>query len=273
MLRPRRGGSAKSTLLTVLGEFVLPAGGSVWTGTMIDTLESLAIGSGNVRQVLSRLRDDGLIEAERHGRQSRWHLTDRGHQLLEVGADRIYRFGQRGATWDGQWLLIQCPVPEVQRRQRRSLQTRLSFEGFGFISPTVAVSPHVELEGRANQVLIELGLDDRALVMSGRTGSLSPDETILAEAWDLDELRVDYGQFVAEFEASKPTEPSTTFAELVKMVDAWRQFPFRDPEVPLQLLDEDWIGLRARELFNDRRANWAPVAATYFGEREATYDS
>lgn len=289
-LRPRRGDSAKSMMLTVLGEFVLPAsspgtgergdgsggaGGSgddagVWTGTLVDALVAIGYRDRNARQVLTRLRDDGRIRSERQGRRTRWLLTDDGRALLEAGAERIYRFGRRAESWDGRWLLVQCSVPEVLRRERRLLQTRLSFEGFGFLSPTVAVSPYCELEPAANRVLAELELAELAVVVAGTTGTLSPDATILQRAWDLDALRRDYGDFVERFETADPVGPQARFAELVHLVHTWRGFPFRDPEIPVDLLPDDWVGLRAQALFEELRARWAPEAATYFKELDAT---
>lgn len=256
-------------MLTVLGEFVLPGGGTAWTGTLVDSLAAVGYQDRNARQVLTRLRDDDRIDAERIGRRTRWQLTESGRALLEAGAERIYRFGQRAERWDGTWLLVQCPVPETLRRERRLLQTRLSFEGFGFLSPTVAVSPHRELEEAANRVLTDLGLAELAVIMAGTTGSISPDTSILERAWDLDELRDAYRAFVDRFEAIDPSGERDRFAALVDLVHAWRRFPFHDPEIPIPLLPADWAGRRAQELFEDRRARWGADAATYFKGLEA----
>lgn len=256
-------------LLTVLGEFVLPADGAAWTGTLVEALVAVGYRDRNARQVLARLGDDGRIRSERVGRRTRWHLTEEGGELLSAGAERIYRFGGRAETWDGRWLLVQCAVPEVMRTERRLLQTRLSFEGFGFLSPTLAVSPHPDREAVAGRVLTELGLDDLAVVMVGETGSLSPDDVILDRAWDLAGLRRDYAAFVDRFERSAPGTPEDRFAELVQLVHEWRRFPFRDPEIPIQLLPADWAGRQALALFEDRRAAWGPDAAAHFAALEA----
>lgn len=268
--------SAKSVLMTVLGELVLPAGGSAWTGTLVDSLGRLGYGDGNARQVLTRVRDDGLIEPERRGRRTRWHLTDQGRDLLEAGAERIYHFGRRAETWDGRWLFLHCSVPEPMRRQRRLLQTRLSFEGFGFLSPAVAVSPHCHLEPVANRVLEELGLAELAVVVAGHTGAVSPDPVILERAWDLDGLRAAYRGFVDRFQGREPEDGpergGACFDHLVRLVHDWRRFPFLDPEVPHQLLPDDWVGHQAQGLFEEARSRWGPEAATYFKDLEAGHD-
>ena len=268
----RPGESAKSMLLTVLGELVLPTGGTAWTGTMVACLTALGHTDRNARQALARAGDDGLIEAERRGRKTRWHLTANGRRLLEAGADRIYRFGQRAEEWDGRWLVLHCTVPETMRPARRQLQTRLSFEGFGFLSPNVAISPHCDLGPTAEGVLTDLGLADRAVVIAGHTLDPSPDELVLGRAWDLDGLDEAYQAFLARFEAHEPPDREATLAALLLVVNHWRTFPFLDPELPTQLLPPDWAGRRARLLFDDRRARWRPPAEALYTELEAAND-
>ena len=107
-LRPRAGSSAKALLLTVLGELVLPHGGTVWTATLVDALELLGVNEPNARQAAARLKEQGLLDTERHGRHARWRLTAAGRHLLTAGTERIYRFGSgrpRG-TVAGSWC---CP--------------------------------------------------------------------------------------------------------------------------------------------------------------------
>src|SRR5437764_266427 len=60
-------GSASALLFTVLGEFVLPEGGTVWTSTVIDVLGRLGVEEKAARQALMRTSADGWLEPERHG--------------------------------------------------------------------------------------------------------------------------------------------------------------------------------------------------------------
>ena len=59
--------SARGLLLTVLGEFVLPAGGLAWTSALIDVLGRLGIEEKATRQALMRTASDGWLAAERVG--------------------------------------------------------------------------------------------------------------------------------------------------------------------------------------------------------------
>lgn len=268
-LPTRRG--AKSLLLTLLGEFVFPRGGSVWTSTIVGSLDTVGITERNARQAIARLGDQGIAEAERHGRRTRWHLTDRGTRLLATGSERIYSFGHRADAWDETWLLVICSIPESQRAIRHQFRTQLTFEGFGFIAPTIAVSPHADREKAANDIVADLGLVDTALTFRSASGSMTDDESILRTAWDLDALAGEYAAFLDAF--GRKTASTVTGADAMGstllLVDAWRRFPFVDPELPTALLPERWIGTRAQQLFDERHATSNPAALAWYDGLEA----
>ncbi|MEZ5412006.1 MAG: PaaX family transcriptional regulator C-terminal domain-containing protein [Acidimicrobiales bacterium] len=261
--------SAKALLYTILGELVLPTGGSAWTSTLLDALGLLGITEKNARQALSRVADQGLIESRRHGREARWELTPAGRKLLEAGAERIYGFGSTPGTWVGEWLLAHCPVPEAQRALRHRLRTQLSFEGFGELSASLAVSPHADREARLRQILDALGLARECVVLQCRTGSPAADLDLARRAWDLDALAASYRAF-SRAHAEQPAEgPEASFRAVVELVHDWRRFPSVDPELPPELLPADWAGADARAVFHGSHARWAPGAVDWFRQRDA----
>lgn len=268
-LPTRRG--ATSLLLTLLGEFVYPRGGSVWTSSIVSGLETVGITERNARQAIARLGDQGIVEAERHGRRTRWHLTDRGTRLLATGSDRIYSFGRRADTWDEMWLLVICSIPESQRATRHQFRTQLTFEGFGFITPTIAVSPHAEREKAANDILDDLGLTDTALTFRSASGSMTDDASVLRTAWDLDALTAEYAAFIDAFGAAttRASSGDEAMASTLLLVDAWRRFPFVDPELPTALLPERWIGARAHQLFDRQHVALNAAALAWYDDLEA----
>ena len=268
VLRPRSGSSAKSLLLTVLGEFTLTHGGSVWTSTIVDGLRLIGVSERNARQAIARLSEDGLLDPERHGRRTRWHLTESGTQLLKTGTDRIYGFGATGDEWDERWLVVLASVPEDQRPKRHQLRSRLGFAGFGFIGAGIAVSPHTEREGVANTILRDLDLGDNAIVLLAETGTFVPDAEILRRAWDLDILAERYTRFIDEFGPRRPASTDERFAALVELVHEWRRFPFSDPEIPHSLLPDAWPGRRAKRLFDAKHEAWSTWANAWFVKAE-----
>jgi phenylacetic acid degradation operon negative regulatory protein len=263
---------ARSLLLTLLGEFVRPHGGSVWTSTIVHGLATVGINERNARQAVARLGEQGIVASERVGRRTRWHLTEAGTYLLDTGAERIYSFGRRADRWDGTWLLVTCAIPESDRTVRNRYRTRLTFEGFGFVSPTIAISPHADRERAADDIVAAFGLEGSAMTFVARSGQITDDAEILATAWDLDDLSERYATFVGEFDdaATARGAPREAVGTTIRLVDAWRRFPFADPELPTDLLPEGWIGGRAQAVFDDARARHANAAADWFVEAESS---
>ncbi len=266
---PAQRGGAKARLLTVLGEFVLPAGGSVWTSSLVAAADALGIGEKNARQALARIADQGVIESSRHGRQVRWTLTAAGRDLLESGAVRIYSFGTAFDQWDGEWLVVHCPVPESQRAVRNQLRTRLTFLGFGELSPSLVISPHVEREAALQEALDQFGISAECTVLRSTTATREHDADLAARAWDLDALGADYRAFSEARPRRSPNGGAETFAATVELVHDWRRFPFVDPELPAELLPVAWAGSIAATDFHDRHDAWSVVAQAWFAALEA----
>src|SRR3954452_7540159 len=150
--------SARSLLLTVLGEFVLPSGRPVWTATLIDLLAELDVAEKAARQAIMRTADSGWIAGSRIGRETRWALTEAGTRLLKEGTDRFYGFATDQRAWDGRWLVLTVAVPENARPLRQQLRTQLGWAGLGSVTPSTWVPPRVDREHEALRVLGELDL-------------------------------------------------------------------------------------------------------------------
>ncbi len=256
----RPGSSAKSMLLTVLGEFVLRRGRPVWTTTLVSVLASLGFNEKNARQAIARLAEQGLLRSERVGRQVRWHLTGRAEDLLCEGTERIFGFLGDDGKWDGQWLVLAFSVPEEQRHARPQLRKELGFAGFGFPAPGIAVCAHADREADAKRILDRLGVSDTCLSFRGEAGLLAGSAELVRRAWDLQMLGGGYLDFIARFDHLRPADPVAECAAVTELVHWWRRFPFIDPELPDDLLPAGWPGRRAKSLFDRLHARWLPAA-------------
>ncbi|MEJ8277784.1 PaaX family transcriptional regulator C-terminal domain-containing protein [Pseudonocardia spirodelae] len=267
--------SARSLLLTVLGEFVLPAGEPVWTRALLDVLGSLGVEAKSARQALARTAAEGLLSSDRDGRRVRWSLTPDGARLLSDGAARIYGFGRPAAEWDGRWLVLLASVPESRRRLRHRLRTRLAWAGLGSPAPGVWVSPDPGKESRVAAVLDELDLGAAGYSFVGHYGGIGRPADVVAQAWDLDVVERAYSEFLDEFgpaltadapAADAPAAPAAdaVLARQVRLVHAWRRFPFLDPELPAELLPPAWAGSRAAQRYTTLYGRWdAPARAAW----------
>jgi phenylacetic acid degradation operon negative regulatory protein len=252
--------SSRSLLMTLLGEFVLPREGTVWTSVLIRALAMFSVEEKSARQALARIAAEGWLTAHRQGRRVRWELTAAGRGLLTDGADRIYSFGRDQVSWNHTWLVLLVTVPEVKRDLRHRLRTRLSWAGFGSPSPGVWVTPDTTREPEARQILDELGLAAGAMSFVAGYGSIGSPESVAAQAWDLAGLAARYEAFIGEFSALVPGTAQETLIAATRLVHEWRRFPFLDPQLPVELLPAHWSGTRATQLFHSRHAAWAPRA-------------
>lgn len=243
-------GSARSLLLTVLGEFVYPRHRPVWTGVLVDALGQLGVEEKSARQALARTAAEGLLEPDRHGRRVQWTITEHGTRLLEEGTRRIYGFMRGQRPWDGRWLVLNVAIPETQRRLRHRLRTRLTWAGMGSPAPGLWVVPDAGKEAEIEAIVAELGVGAHAYAWAGQATGFADQQRLVAEAWSLDEVEDRYARFIERFGNMAPSDPAEGFVQQVLLVQEWRRFPFLDPALPAALLDHDWPGPLAAATFH-----------------------
>ncbi|MCI3271769.1 PaaX family transcriptional regulator [Streptomyces cylindrosporus] len=256
--------SARSLLMTVLGEYVLPRGRPVWTSALVESLALFGVEEKSARQALARTAAEGWLASERVGRRVRWALTPPGRRLLTEGAQRIYDYGSGERTWDGTWLVVLVSVPETKRDLRHRVRTRLSWAGFGSPEPGVWITPHADREAEALAVLKELQLADGAMSFTANYGALGSEAAMVARAWDLTEVEARYEAFIDEFTGLHPADGDAALHALTLLVHEWRRFPFLDPRLPPKLLPPGWSGAKATALFHAKHAQWTTAAERHW---------
>jgi phenylacetic acid degradation operon negative regulatory protein len=256
--------TSRSLLLTILGEFVLPDGGSVWTSTLVDAMGAVGVGERTTRQTIARVADRGLLRSDRHGRRTRWHLTEPARVLLSEGTERIYGLHHDPHGWDGRWLVLFASVPESHRALRYRLKTRLGWAGFAPVGPGAWISPWVDHEAEAGEILRSLGLSGAAQSFTGTVGVLGDVRRMVAQSWDLETIGAAYDSFIDRHGGRRPAGPRDRFGATTELVDDWRRFPFLDPDLPAELLPRRWGGQRAARLFHRLHARWSPAARSWW---------
>ncbi|MHC2193578.1 DNA-binding transcriptional regulator PaaX [Bradyrhizobium diazoefficiens] len=119
-----------SIVITVFGDAIVPRGGSVWLGTLLEFFESLDIDSGVVRTAMSRLAADGWLTREKVGRNSFYRLADKGHQTFEAATRHIY--DPPPSDWTGRFELLL-----INGEDRDASREALRNAGFGSPLPGV----------------------------------------------------------------------------------------------------------------------------------------
>ena len=258
--------SARSVLMTVLGEFVLPRQVPVWTSTLVDVLGLFGIEEKSARQALARAAGEGWVLSERVGRRVRWSLTSPGRRLLSEGAQRIYEFGRDEVNWDGNWLMLLVSVPESQRDLRHRVRTRLTWAGFGSPVPGVWVSPNTSRQAEADKIVAELKVGSPAMSFIATYGEIGNEDDMVTRSWDLSEVEKHYEHFIDEFTDLRPTTGQAALHAQTRLVHEWRRFPFLDPGLPSRLLPANWSGAKAAELFHRKHDEWRASAQRHWDD-------
>jgi len=261
--------SARSLLLTVLGEFVHPRARPVWTSTLLEAMAALGVEEKSARQALARTASEGVLTSNRDGRRVHWSLTPHGDTLLREGTERIYGFLRSSHPWDGRWLVLTVSLPETQRALRHQLRTRLTWLGLGSPSPGLWVTPDATHLDEVRRVVADLDLAGRSFAWVGTATGIGDERRLLEDAWDLAGVEDLYRRFLRRFEKRPAETGRGSFVAQVELVQEWRRFPFLDPDLPRELLDHDWSGLRAAAVFHDLHARWHRRAQAEWDRMEA----
>jgi phenylacetic acid degradation operon negative regulatory protein len=242
---------ARSLVFDLFGDYLRYRGGEVRLRSLVSLMGCFDVPEPTVRVVVTRLRKEGWLSSRREGRETVYALTDAAWALLDEGRERIFRRAQ--GPWDGQWHMVIYSVPEVERGLREQLRKKLAWFGFGPFSASVWLSPHdrggLVREAFAGEPAVHLDL------FRSRSTGTAADRDIAARAWDLEGLDRAYGELLRTYRPRLATyrsgelQGSRALVERMNLVHDYRRFPFRDPDLPPELLPEGWCGRLAHEVF------------------------
>jgi phenylacetic acid degradation operon negative regulatory protein len=256
--RPPR---AKSLVVTVFGDSILPHGGTVWVGSLIRLLGPFGINERGVRTAVQRLTVEGWLSNRSVGRRSDYIPTAESRPRFEEADRRIYA----GAAphWDGTWCLVLLGQAGISTSERDAARRELRWHGFGEISSTLLLHPAADT-GSLRRALGGLALTGRAIVFEGvAEAALAPPSPagsralreLARSAWRLDVLVLEYRDFLGRFgpvdamgDSSLLRDPQTCFGLRTLAIHEYRRILLRDPELPEELLPEHWEGRAARRL-------------------------
>ncbi|QTO23429.1 PaaX family transcriptional regulator [Burkholderia seminalis] len=252
-------GSARSLLLTLLGEFVIRSSGPVWTATLLHVLEGVGIAEKAARQALMRAATAGWIESVRDGRRASWTLTERGRDLIAAGMLRVKSLA--GEEWNGQWLILHLSLPETHRAMRVKAYRALSWLGFGNPSPALWVNPHVDRQAETKAVIADLGLSDVAFGFVGKSFDLGvSDVELTTRAWNLDAVSAHYRELATNFQKMRPRSDDAVLFAHVQLVNQLQRLPYVDPGLPDALLPAGWQGRHDGAKLGAIRQRWHDAA-------------
>src|SRR3954463_10065793 len=252
-----------SIIITVFGDAIVPRGGSVWLGTLLEVFKTLDGDSGVVRTAISRLAADGWLERNKVGRNSFYRLAAKGRQTFDAATRHIY--DPPLSDWTGRFELLLIGNGEDRGASRDALKNA----GFGSPLPGVWVAPSgVPVpEEAANAIRLEVSAEDD----SGRR--------LLSESWPLDRTADAYLKFMKTFEPlrgwigrGERLTDADAFTARILLIHHYRRVVLRDPLLPAPLLPRDWPGGAARTLCGEIYRALLPAAEQWL-DRHATNEN
>jgi phenylacetic acid degradation operon negative regulatory protein len=255
-------GGVRGMLITVLGDYVRPARQPAPTSAFIDVMARLGIEETACRQALVRASADGWLVTSREGRFTWWQLSPAFEQFLNLGAEKIFGFTASQPDWDRRWLLVVTRAAETNRAGRHLLRTRLRWAGFGSLAPATWISTHTDQRQLVELLFQEAGVQDDSQIFLSEFLAGGDLNTLVRQAWDLDEIEHEYEAFLAAFTRQPSSDP---LVRITQLVHAWRRLALLDPALPRDLLPAEWIGARAAKLFHRQHAKWLPDATREWG--------
>jgi phenylacetic acid degradation operon negative regulatory protein len=264
--------SPRAATLTLYGDYVLPRDGEIGIGSLVRLLSNFGLSEQAIRSAVSRMCRSGLLTAKHVNRKSYYSLTSEGHSLLTEGAQRIFQ--RKKSPWDGNWNIVTYSIPETLRQARDRLRLELGWLGYGPLSEATWICPY-DLTREVRSLLKRFDIEEYVKIFNAQHDGSTDPKKIVARCWDLGKIHQKYVDFLAEYrpkleehrkrlEAGETIEPSECFVARFNLIHEYRKLPFFDPDLPLELLPDNWLRPQAAALFDEYHGLLTEKAGEYF---------
>ena len=180
-----------------------------------------------IKRAISQTKLKGFIKED-------FTLTKEGETRLKNIFPKY--FGKK--KWDGNWYLVIYDIPETKRKLRDILRENLRHLGFGELQASVWISPF-NFFGEIERIVKDYNLFPYVLfTISDRVGR--EEAKILARrVWKLEKTNEQYKRLLEEI---KKGDEQSFYFRYLNILEG-------DPQLPDELLPEDWKGNEAHGLF------------------------
>lgn len=239
--------SAGPIIITLIGDAILPRGGTISLKTLTALLAGLGVKAGQARTALSRLVVEGWLERSRTGRETSYRLAASRLGEFQAAMQRVY--APAPDDWSGAFDQVVLLEPNAATRAARRVV--LEHQGFGAVAPNTLIRP----AGLHPQNTADVAAPATHDVIGRFVPRSGCDLVALARTvWPLADAAHRFEQFCATFSPvlshmrGRRVLGATAFEARIRAAHAFRRAVLRDPGLPAALLPADWPGLAARRL-------------------------
>ncbi|HSA53957.1 MAG TPA: PaaX family transcriptional regulator C-terminal domain-containing protein [Yinghuangia sp.] len=244
------------------------------SAALVSLLGDFGITPVSARAAIGRLARRGVLEPSKKGRRTFYRMKPAAFRALEQSQHRMMQFGAE-RPWDGLWTTVIFSLTDEQRDQRYSIRRRLQFLGYAAVHDGVWMSPHAD-HGQTVELLENIGVRNATVLRSTLTYARGDGDPL--NAWDLDVIRAAYDEFIAgstellDRVTSGQVGSSEALVVRTSIKDAWREMVSIDPELPANLLPDEWPAHRARAIFAQIYDALGPLAEVRVRQLIAAHD-
>ena len=254
--RPRQqaGSTAQNLAVTLVADYTLRTRAWLPSASIVALLEEAGIGRGAARTAISRLFRRRILESTRDGLYSSYRLTTAAAADLSAGGAWIAGFATRAQPWDGYWTLVSFSFPQDERGRRRALRGQLRWLGFAPLYDALWISPDAP-NPIVKQRLTTVTLGTMTMFRARHVELATPASRNPIDAWDVAAIASRYDTFIRHWTPVLPriragqVSGAAAVQARTEIMDAYRQFPVVDPELPIELMPANWPRAQAREVF------------------------
>jgi len=246
---------SKSLVMTIFGDAIVPRGGAIWLGSLIELLAPFGVNDRLLRTSVFRLAQEGWLVSQRDGRRSAYTINPPALARFERAYRRIY--APLVAHWDGSWTFVIGAAGNISAAERGALRKELLWAGYGLVAPGIFGHPASNADA-LEDIIVRNGVQGKLYVCHSTElpgTSTRPLRELVGECWDLSEVMAGYQKFIARFqplltllEQAPQMDPEQAFVIRSLLTHAYRRVQLHDPQLPVELLPEPWPGTQAYAL-------------------------
>ncbi|MFZ3102965.1 MAG: PaaX family transcriptional regulator C-terminal domain-containing protein [Desulfitobacteriaceae bacterium] len=264
----------QSMMFTILGDYIYLRNiwEPIWLGSLIKILNELGYSEQAVRLALTRMCVSGWLRKEKAGNRSFYSMTDKSLRLMEESKKRIFHKFKPKEKWDGKWCILIYSIPQKKSKLSAELRKGLSWFGFGSMSYGVWLSPN-KFCLDVLHLTEELGVKQFTEIFIADGRDLAQDRELVMNCWDIKKINHLYCQFIKEYRTTDQQlsekyanniPDNICFQEKIALSHEFRKFPYSDPDLPRELLPQDWQGDEAAKVFDELAELLTPGAFRFF---------